>query len=140
VPAGFQELDGVTADVGITAWGESLEKTFIQALLALASLLTNPENLTSEKTVRISLSADDTDSLLVNFLNEIIFLEETQDFLPMEVTSLKITDGNLEAEISGCEYDPARHEIRLSIKAATYHGLMISENEDNVRIQVIFDI
>lgn len=138
--AGFRELDGVTADVGITAWGESLEEAFIQTFLALASLLTSPENLTSEKTVRISLSADDTDSLLINFLNEIIFLEETQDFLPSVVSSLKIKDGNLEAEISGCEYDPARHDIRLSIKAATYHNLAISEGEDDVKIQIIFDI
>jgi SHS2 domain-containing protein len=137
---GFRELEGITADVGIEAWGETVAEAFTNAAEGLGSLLADRDTLSGEFTRPVSASADDRTSLLVNFLNEIIFLEETEDFLTFEVQSMTIDGNTLSARISGDSYKPSQHSRNMGIKAATYHGLVIEENADGVRVQVIFDV
>ncbi|UCF31967.1 MAG: archease [bacterium] len=138
--AGFRELDGVTADVGIEAWGQTLEEAFSHAGNALASLMSDRGALAGDLLLDISVTADDRASLLVTFLNEIIFLEETEDFLPLEVASLDIDGNRLCSTISGSSYDASVHRRNMEVKAATYHGLRIEENKTGFRVRVIFDV
>lgn len=137
---GFRESEGITADVGIEAWGGSLEEVFTSAAEGLASLMADRDTLTGDLTRRVSVIADDRAALLVGFLNEIIFLEETEGFLPQRVRSLAIEGNALSAQIAGCTYDPAKHSLNMAVKAATYHELRIDENNEDVRVQVIFDV
>ena len=137
---GFREMEGVTADVGIEAWGRNLEESFVQTADGLASLLSRIDTLTPEETREIAVQADDLHSLLVKFLNEIIFIADTERFLPFRVDLLKIRKSSLEARVTGCPFDPNRHVRRISVKAATYHGLSIDQNGGTVKVAVIFDV
>ena len=42
--------------------------------------------------------------------------------------------------IRGERYDENRHELRLEVKAATYHGLHLEERGDDLVARVIFDL
>lgn len=137
---GFRELENITADLGIEAWGKNLEGAFASTAHGLAFLLSDPPENDWPVTRNIKVEAPSVASLLVQFLNEIIYLEDTDGFLPGRVTSLQIRNNTLEADLSGYVFDPDIHELKSHIKAATYHGLDITEEEDCVRIRVIFDV
>ena len=140
MPGGFRELENVTADIGIEAWGSSVESAFASAANGLASL--KSEVPASNKTLkkRFKIRTDSLSSLLVQFLNEIVYLEETEGFLPGVVHDLTISGTSLDATVAGDTFDPEIHSMNAHIKAATYHGLEIEELPDEVRIKVIFDV
>ncbi len=137
---GFRELENITADLGIEAWGHSLEDAFSSAAHGLASLLSELPGGEQPLEKDIHLEADSLSTLLVQFLNEIIYLEETQDFLPGAVKHLTLTGNRLDATLTGAAYDPEIHTLNAQVKAATYHGLEIKKEGDTVRIKVIFDV
>ena len=137
---GFRELEEITADVGIEAWGSSLEEAFAFTANGLASLMSDLPSGPQPLTKDISIEAEDLPSLLVQFLNEIVFLEETESFLPGKVTVQKIRGNKLDAALAGCIFDPAIHILNAHIKAATYHGLEIKQSSEGVTIKVIFDV
>ena len=138
--AGFKELENITADIGIEAWGHSLEDAFVSAADGLARLMSDLPAGPKPVTRKIRIEAGSLSSLLVQFLNEIVYLEETQGFLLEKVTYLIISGCTLDAVLTGAVFDPEVHSINAHIKAATYHGLEIDEKEDEVRVKVIFDV
>ena len=140
MPGGFRELENITADLGIEAWGTDLEDAFASAAHGLASLLSELPGSDQPLTRKIRIQAGTLPSLLVQFLNEIIYMEETQSFLPGRITHLKIRNNDLEATLTGAIFDPEIHTLNAHIKAATYHGLEIVEEGDEVRVKVIFDV
>ena len=137
---GFRELENITADVGIEAWGLGLEDAFTSAVHGLASLLSDSSGGDQPLTRRIRIEAVSLPSLLVQLLNEIIYLEDTESFLPGKITYLKIRNNHLDATLTGAIFDPEIHTLNAHIKAATYHGLELVEEGDEVRVKVIFDV
>lgn len=137
---GFRELENITADLGIEAWGFGLEGAFASAVHGLASLLSDLPGGDQPLTRQIRIETGSLPSLLVRFLNEIIYLEDTQSFLPGKITHLKIQNNNLDATLTGAIFNPEIHTLNAHIKAATYHGLEIVEEGETVRIKVIFDV
>jgi SHS2 domain-containing protein len=137
---GFRELENITADLGIEAWGSSLEDTFASAVHGLASLLSDLPEGDQPLSRKIRIEAGSLPSLLVQLLNEIIYMEETEGFLPGKVTHLKIHNNRLDATMTGAIFDPEIHTLNAHIKATTYHGLEIVEEGGEVRVRVIFDV
>jgi len=137
---GFRELENITADLGIEAWGEDLEDAFASSAHGLASLLSDLPGGDQPLTRKIRIEAESLPGLLVQFLNEIIYLEETEDFLPGKVTHLKILNNDLDVTMTGAIFDPEIHTLNAHIKATTYHGLEIDQSGNIVKIKVIFDV
>jgi SHS2 domain-containing protein len=137
---GYRELDGITADLGLEAWGPDTAESFRQAAQGLAAFLSDITLLDNAESRSVTITADTTESLLINLLNEIIYLEETEDFLTGSVNYLEIKAGTLSATLAGTVFDPEIHRRGAAIKAATYHGLTINVVDDSVRVTVIFDI
>ncbi|MDF1525667.1 MAG: archease [bacterium] len=137
---GFRELENITADLGIEAWGIGLEDAFTSAVHGLASLLSDSSGGDQPLTRSIRIEAGSLPSLLVKLLNEIIYLEDTESFLPGKITHLNIRNNHLDATFTGAIYDPEIHTLNAHIKAATYHGLEIDQSSERVTIKVIFDV
>jgi len=140
MPSGFRELEGITADAGIEAWGDSLEEAFKGAAEGLASLLADLPESSLKKAVPVSVRGENLSSLLVLFLNELIFLEETGSVIPGKIKKLWINENMLFAVALCAKSDTVDPSERSHVKAATYHGLEIDQSADQVRIKVIFDI
>jgi len=137
---GFRELENITADLGIRAWGPDLEGAFASAARGLACLLSDQPSHKQPVTRQIRIEAGSLQSLLIQFLNEIIYLEDTENFLPGAVSDMAINGYSLDATLTGDTFDPEIHNINAHIKAATYHGLEIDQEDDEVIIKVIFDV
>lgn len=126
--------------MGIEAWGATIEEAFIQTSDGLASLISDRSTLSNDLTEEVEVTADDLPGLLVNFLNEIIFLAETGSFLPLKTVSLRIRGSTLAATMKGCIFQPEINIRNVGVKAATYHGLVIDEATERVTVRVIFDV
>jgi SHS2 domain-containing protein len=134
------EIIDVSGDIGIRAYGKNLEQVFINSALGMYNLITDIEKVEEKKTIKISLENHSLESLLVLWLNELIFQFDTYGFIGKEIIIKKINNNTVNAVVSGEEFDPGKHERKLLIKAATYHKLKIEKNNDEWKAEIIFDI
>jgi len=135
------EVINHTADVGVVAYGANLSQAFANAARALFSLITEPESVEETLSREIELRAPDEESLLVEWLNELIYLFDTENILFKRFEVSELGGGRLRARGYGEKVNRSRHQLKTGIKAATYHMLSVSQDEDDVyRVKVIFDI
>ncbi len=130
----------VTGEEGVEVWGESLEGLFFEAALGLRALIVHTPPLTPDITRSVRLHASLLPGLLVAWLNELLFLFDTEGMLFADATFGKIDERELDAVVSGEILDPARHTLRGSVKAATYHDVECVKEGDLWRARIIFDI
>ena len=133
------EIINHTADIGIIARGASISETFASAAQALFSLITELDNVGEVLHRDVELVASDQESLLVAWLNELIYLFDTEYiiFKRFEITELSTT--RLKARSYGQKVDKSKHELKRGVKAATYHMLRI-DKDNGYKAQVLFDI
>ena len=135
------EVINHTADIGVVAYGANLSQAFTNAARALFSLITEPESVEETLSWDIELEAPDEESLLVEWLNELIYLFDTEHILFRRFEIRELGGGWLRAWGYGERVNSSRHQLKTGIKAATYHMLSVSQDEDGVyRVKVIFDI
>ncbi|HSW64866.1 MAG TPA: archease [Dissulfurispiraceae bacterium] len=137
----FSIID-VSGDVGIAASGATLGELFANAGASLYHLMTDVSGVRALSSRKFSIEADTCDGLLVCFLNELIFLFETEELAGsrIEITSLDEAACSLTCVIWGERFVQGLHEKRLLVKAATYHKLLMEQREGLWYAEVIFDI
>jgi SHS2 domain-containing protein len=134
----FEILDH-TADVGIIAYGADLKQAFANAAKGLFSLITRLGDVEEALHRDIELTADDAESLLVDWLNELVYYFDAEGILFKRFDIIELNNSHLKARGYGEKADSARHELKMGVKAATYHMLKIEKN-NGYRVQVLFDI
>ena len=134
----FEILDH-TADIGIIAYGADLRQAFANAAKGLFSLITRLGGVDEVLHRDIELTADDAESLLVDWLNELVYYFDAEGILFKRFDIIELNNSHLKARGYGEKADSARHELKMGVKAATYHMLKIEKN-NGYRVQVLFDI
>ena len=134
----FEIIDH-TADVGIIAYGADIRQTFANAARALFSLITEPEGVEEVLQRDIELNAADQESLLVQWLNELIYLFDVENIVFKRFDILQLDQTRLKARVYGERVDRAKHKIKTGVKAASYHMLKV-DRDDGYRARVILDI
>ena len=124
------------SDVGIYAYGKTKKELFENAALGMFSLIADLNRVETKRSFKVAVQGDDFESLLVNWLNELIFHEDSKKILLKGFKIEKITATRLEAEVSGEKIDLERHFIYRPIKAATYNQLQIKKDQ----AKIIFDV
>jgi SHS2 domain-containing protein len=126
------------ADVGIRSWGPTPEMAFEQAAWGLVELLgIRGEGSGDRRTV--SVSSPDLPGLLVDSLNELIFLHETEGVAVADIRVTRLTETGLDAEVETVPLDRALEGT--VVKAATYHGLRVDRSPDGrSEVQVFLDV
>ncbi len=140
-PAGF-ELTEHTADVGLRVWGPSEPALFEQAALALASLVCDPATVEPRETYSVIAEAPggSPDALLVAWLNELLYRMETDGIVLGSFTIAGLTHRYVAARAAGEPRDRQRHEPRLDVKAATYHGLSLRRGGEGWEATIVLDV
>ena len=128
-----------TADIGIIAYGSDMKTAFADAAKGMFSLITELNDVEEIEHRNIELTAPDQESLLVAWLNELIFLFDVDNILLRRFVISQLSKTHLKARAYGEKVDTSRHSLKLGIKATTYHMLKIEKGKPN-KIQVIFDI
>ena len=130
----YEEIDH-TADWAFRAYGSTMQELFENAAYAL-SALEGALDTPSTRTRQIQVEGIDREALLVNWLNEILFLQETkrETFQKFQLTQL--TDTTLTATLHGAAAPP----LTRFIKAVTYHDLKIEQTEKGWQVTIVVDV
>ncbi|MGH2493735.1 MAG: archease [Ktedonobacteraceae bacterium] len=129
-----------TADVGLHASGKNLRELFTHVAEGMESLMVSPEQVRIQVSREINVEGHDAVSLLINWLNELIFLFDTKYLIFRQFEIDDLTETRLRASAHGEAYDARRHDLSSAIKAATWHAAVIEQVEGGYRATVIFDI
>src|SRR5437660_6581012 len=108
-----------TADIGLHAYGRTLPELFVNAAAGMQSLLVAPMQVEIQVSREISVEGHDLVALLVAWLNEQIFLFDTEYLLLRQFEITSFTGLALRATVSGEPYDARRHDMSSAIKAVT---------------------
>jgi SHS2 domain-containing protein len=139
VEKGFKVLDH-TADIGITAYGADIKELFINAAVGLFSLITDLNTIKEDIQREVELSAEDKETLLVEWLNELIYIFDVEHIVFKRFQIDELNDNRVKAGCFGEKIKPGQHKLKREVKAATYHMLRISQSSDGYEATVIFDI
>lgn len=131
----FEEVEH-TADLALKVHGHSLKEFFANAAYGLFSLMADLEKLAPSVSRAVHLEAPDRESLLVDWLNELLYLHEVEEeiYTRFEIETLSSTA--LSATVWGARIAASK----LTVKAATFHDLEIRETEDGYLTTVVFDV
>ena len=138
-PQPFRVLEH-TADIGFEAFGRTREEVFRNAGRALMDIMTDLDTVAPEEEKQIEVEGSDAPGLLVNWLSEILYLFDAEQWLFRDFEIASLGDRALVARARGGKFDPARHRIKLLVKAITYHQLVLEQTADGWRAQVYVDI
>jgi SHS2 domain-containing protein len=129
---------GHTADIGITAYGNSMSEAYANAAYGLFSIITDLRKVRQTESRVIALREDDLESLLFEWLNELIYIFEVDRILIKKCDIQEFGGNRIRAICRGEKIDLKRHRLKTGVKAATYHLLTVDQRHN--RVQVIFDI
>ena len=84
----------------------------------------------------IEVGGVDRESLLVNWLNEILYLEQTHQLVCERFHITELDNHHLRALIETRKCDPSQTHI----KAVTFHNLQIRETSGGLEAEVVLDV
>jgi len=136
---GYEELDH-PADVGLRVRGTSRRELFENAARGMIELMVAPETVSSACLREIEAGGEDSEALLVGWLEDILFAFDAERFAPAFAEVSKLEGTRVAGRLWGEEFDEDRHEVRNLIKAVTWHNLQIERSERGYEVTIIFDV
>ncbi len=132
-----------TADVRFRAYGKNLEKAFENAALAMLNVMVDTSSVSNISSIEVELSSPDLDSLLFDWLSEILFVFEVEEmvFGNVRINRLDVSDEecSLSATLYGETIDLSVHVFDTEVKAATYNDMRIEGTDEGWMIQATVD-
>jgi SHS2 domain-containing protein len=132
----FEEIPH-TADWSFRAFGKDLRQLFENAAFAIFAMEGAQSSISATKTNRaVDVSGIDYESLLVNWLTELLWLQESnrETYHRFQIDSLSPTE--LRAQVFGAPIT----KLDKIIKAVTYHNLKIEQTMDGWEVIVVVDV
>ena len=132
--AGFRELEH-TADWALEVWAPTWAGLLEQAARGMYALLRLQVDPTTTAPRALHVRAADAESLLVDFLSELLFWLET-DRVAGTTFHLQATP----TEVRGTLQVAPVQRLEKEIKAVTYHNLRVQHDASGWRAVVTFDV
>lgn len=128
-----------TADVKFQAFGKSLNEAFENAAAALKETICGKIKIKEKIKKKIKVKGKDKESLLYNFLEEFLFLLDSEGFLLSKV-KVKINEEKLglEAEVYGDK--ASGYKFTNEVKAVTYNQMYVKKSRNKYIVQVVLDV
>jgi SHS2 domain-containing protein len=131
----FEEIEH-TADLALRVFGRDMKELFANAAQGMFAMMAEPavEEPTRER--EMSLKAGDYESLLVDWLNELIYLHEVEGETYSQFAIETLSREKLKAHVTG---GPTKSKTR-AIKAATFHELKVVKTDTGYEATIVFDV
>jgi SHS2 domain-containing protein len=139
MPSGFTLLEH-TADIGFHATGDTPADLFQQAARALLSIAVDTAAVSARTSLAVHVTGDGYPGLLVNFLEEIVYLFDAGRFAPVDCQVERASPTAIHARLIGEPRVPERHPWKLIVKAVTYHGLQVVPDAGGWSARVFLDV
>lgn len=124
-----------TADIKFRAYGKTMEQVFENSAEALFNVISE-EKVNEERKIKFKIKGKDLESLMYNFLEELLFYFETKGFYLSKI-KVKINGFNLIAEAF---FGKLKNPIDRHVKAVTYHDMSIKRLKNKCVAQIVLDV
>ncbi len=130
----FEEVEH-TADWAFRARGRDLRELFVNAARGMFHLqggTPGPETATRE----VEVEGFDREALLINWLNELLYLQEQHGETYHRFGIVELSDRRLRA----CVHGGPQGKVNKLIKAATFHDLAIQQTAGGWEVTIVVDV
>jgi len=131
----FEEIEH-TADLAIKAYGQGMRELFANAAYGMFALMAEPSLEEPACQREVSLEATDYEGLLVDWLNELIYLHEVEGETYSQFIIETLSPAKLKAHVTG---GPTKSKTK-AIKAATFHELKVVKTGSGYEATIVFDV
>lgn len=131
----FEEIEH-TADRAFRVKGRNMVALLENAARAMQALDGQQAAGTSSATREIEVEGVDRESLLVNWLNEILYLEQTHHLACERFHIDLLGNHHVRARVETWAFDRSYTHI----KAVTFHNLKIRESAEGLEAEVVVDV
>jgi len=131
----FEEINH-TADVAIRVWGSDLAELFANAAYGMTCQLADPDDVDPSTERQIAVQGEDIEIVLVEWLSELLYLEERDGLLFTEFEIREVTSSGLQALARG---GPVENYYG-HIKAVTFSELEIRKTDRGFETKIVFDV
>ena len=128
-----------TADIAYEIYGKNIEELFENSALALFDTMTNLKKIRQKIKKIIKLKNENLQDLLFDFIGELIFLKDSK-YILFSKFHVKIKDNSLVAECYGEKINKEKHELKVDVKALTYHMFKLEKVKDKYKALMVLDI
>ena len=126
-----------TADLSIHVWGADLEDLFATAARGLFALVTDVDAVPTTISETVRLEAIDAEALLVDWLNELLYLAERDPLTAYVAFDFEhLTETSLVAHVRGGSLEA----LHAYVKAAAYHNLEVGGTREGYETEIVFDV
>lgn len=138
----FEFLEDITADAGFVAYGKNESELFENSSCALFSLMCDIQKVGKREKREIELQRENLTDLLFDYLNELIFLKDSQTMFlsQFDINVQKNATYNLFVQLFGEKIDTSLHTLKVDVKAVTRHKFTIERKGGLYRATVVVDI
>ena len=128
------------ADIGFRARGRDLAELFANSAKALVWIMLDPEHIEPKQPIQFSARAGDYESLLVSFLNEVLYLVDSRRLALATFEIIRLSETHVNCIAKGEPRDIKKHPPKLVVKAVTYHQLKIVQSGEEWIAEVYVDV
>lgn len=128
-----------TADVMVSAWGPTAETCLAESVRGMIACFADTRASRPDRTIAFVCDPGPDSELLVELLEEVIFLIDAHDVVPVQVAIARTTEGGLVGEF-GVTPLSAVELIGSAPKAVTRHGLRFERLGPTWRSTVVVDV
>lgn len=131
-----------TADVKFQASGSTLEEAFLESAQALLETIKGNIEILEQQEKQIKINGKDLESLLYGFLEEIIVVLDSEEFLVSKIKDLEIDKSSfiLKATLTGDK--ASNYHFTNDVKAVTYNNMFVKQDDKTKEwtCQVVLDV
>ncbi len=126
-----------TADVKFQAYGKTLEEAFENSALALINRICD-KKIKSVRKIKFKVKGKDLEALMYNFLEEFLYLIDSERFLASKIKVKIKNKKEIETEVWGDNLK--NYALDIHVKAVTYNEMYVKKQGDKWVAQVVLDI
>ena len=137
---GPYELIDHTADIGVRAFGRTLEELFRNAAVGMFEIIADLDSIGIAESRKIQLTAETVEDIYLLWHQELLFHSSVDNVVYKEFLFDEISERKLTATLRGEKFNPDKQVLKKEIKAVTYHALKVQKTKEGWVGEVIFDI
>ncbi len=137
----FEYLDEITGDGEFIVRAKTLDELLSESGKALVGLMYDTEKLSKNKRIEIEARGETPKELVYNWLTEILFLQDTENFFFKEFNvKVKFEGGEYRAEGMGYGQDGDPSLVESYVKAVTMHNFYVKETKHGWEARIVVDL
>lgn len=137
-PSGHRLLPH-TADVIVEAWGPTRDACLRQAVQGLVEAFAGIDGVVPSARVPLTLPPQEGEELLVALLEEVLYLLDVEDVVPVDAVISGAVGGGIQGEFLVAP-TVAVHQQGSVPKAIAHHGLELRQQAGQWRCRVTVDV